>query len=166
MAENCILDAKMASVALPSKKKCCSPFKKKCTLQKSVLPKVLAKKVFSPIKVLFPKCSPTKPCSLQSSLVSEMRSPTKNVLSPISVYISLDKCPLQSASTSDKCSPWSSLLPKSALLPKKCSPLVLSPQKVPFSKCSPHKKRIPQSALPSKCALFKVLSSCILREGH
>ena len=85
--------------------------------------------------------------------------------SPLLVFtFPLDKCPLQSASPSDKCSPWSTLLPKSALLPKKCSPLVLSPQKVPFSKCSPLKKHIPQSALPSKCALFKVLSSCILRK--
>ena len=131
----------------------CSP--KKCSPQSARQPK------FSPQSALPPNSA------LSKVLWSQKCALPQKMCSPLLVFtFPLDKCPLQSASPSDKCSPWSTLLPKSALLPKKCSPLVLSPQKVPFSKCSPLKKRIPQSALPSKCALFKVLSSCILREGH
>ena len=152
-------------LVLSRQKKCCSP-RKKCALQKSVLPKVLAKKVFSQSALPYKSALPPN-SALSKVLWSQKCALPRKMCSPLLVFtFPLDKCPLQSASPSDKCSPWSTLLPKSALLPKKCSPLVLSPQKVPFSKCSPLKKRIPQSALPSKCALFKVLSSCILREGH
>ena len=117
------------------------------------------------------KCSPQNALppnnALSKVLWSQKCALPRKMCSPLLVFIfHLDKCPFQSASPSDKCSPWSTLLPKSALLQKKCSTLVLSPQKVPFSKCCPLKNRIPQSALPSKCAFFKVLSSCILREEH
>ena len=157
MADNYTLDAKVAFGALPSKEKCCSP-QKKCALQKSVLPKMLAKKVFSqsaPYKSVRPKMVN----ALFKLLWSQKCALPPKMCSPLLVFtFPLIKCPLQSASSSDKCSPWSTLLPKSAILPKKCSPLVLSSQKVPFSKCSLLKKRILQSALASKCALFKVLS--------